>query len=233
MQRNISKKPIIILGSLLTLLIVVTIIYGVSSAKNKELKLEQLIDTSYEVLDVRRHKKEKTYEVDIQAELSYADNILLANKLLKELEKHDQTNAVKLNMNVYQQKPTKMTKDSVDFTDQAYRYTIETNGSYIYQYEPLHTADLTNDLLFSTEWEIKDSQLSKNELTFSAILPKTLSPEEVTSLLNELADEMIRYNFKNIEKASATIQSEISDTETYYYLSGQPNYLIYKTRLIG
>ena len=86
MQRNISKKPIIILGSLLTLLIVVTLIYGVSSAKNKELKLEQLIDTSYEVLDVRRHKKEKTYEVDIQAELSYADNILLANKLLKELE---------------------------------------------------------------------------------------------------------------------------------------------------
>ena len=62
MQRNISKKPIIILGSVLTLLIVVTIIYGVSSAKNKELKLEQLIDTSYEVLDVRRHKKEKTYE---------------------------------------------------------------------------------------------------------------------------------------------------------------------------
>ena len=39
MQRNISKKPIIILGSLLTLLIVVTIIYGISSAKNKELKL--------------------------------------------------------------------------------------------------------------------------------------------------------------------------------------------------
>ena len=62
---------------------------------------------------------------------------------------------------------------------------------------------------------------------------KTLSPEEVTSLLNELADEMIRYNFKNTEKASATIQSEISDTETYYYLSEQPNYLIYKTRLIG
>ena len=110
MQRNISKKPIIILGSLLTLLIVVTLIYGVSSAKNKELKLEQLIDTSYEVLDVRRHKKEKTYEVDIQAELSYADNILLANKLLKELEQYDQTNAVKLNMNVYQQKPTKTTK---------------------------------------------------------------------------------------------------------------------------
>ena len=136
-------------------------------------------------------------------------------------------------MNVYQQKPTKTTKDSVDFTDQAYHYTIETNGSYIYQYEPLHTANLTNDLLFSTEWEIKDSQLSKNELTFSAILPKTLSPEEVTSLLNELADEMIRYNFKNTEKASATIQSEISDTETYYYLSEQPNYLIYKTRLIG
>ena len=162
MQRNISKKPIIILGSLLTLLIVVTLIYGVSSAKNKELKLEQLIDTSYEVLDVRRHKKEKTYEVDIQAELSYADNILLANKLLKELEQYDQTNAVKLNMNVYQQKPTKTTKDSVDFTDQAYRYTIETNGSYIYQYEPLHTANLTNDLLFSTEWEIKDSKLSKN-----------------------------------------------------------------------
>ena len=155
------------------------------------------------------------------------------NKLLKELEQYDQTNAVKLNMNVYQQKPTKTTKDSVDFTDQAYRYTIETNGSYIYQYEPLHTANLTNDLLFSTEWEIKDSQLSKNELTFSAILPKTLSPEEVTSLLNELADEMIRYNFKNTEKASATIQSEISDTETYYYLSEQPNYLIYKTRLIG
>ena len=51
--------------------------------------------------------------------------------------------------------------------------------------------------------------------------------------LNELADEMIRYNFKNTEKASATIQSEISDTETYYYLSEQPNYLIYKTRLIG
>ena len=117
MQRNISKKPIIILGSLLTLLIVVTIIYGILSAKNKELKLEQLIDTSYEVLDVRRHKKEKTYEVDIQAELSYADNILLANKLLKELEQYDQTNAVKLNMNVYQQKPTKTTKDSVDFTD--------------------------------------------------------------------------------------------------------------------
>ena len=108
MQRNISKKPIIILGSLLTLLIVVTIIYGILSAKNKELKLEQLIDTSYEVLDVRRHKKEKTYEVDIQAELSYADNILLANKLLKELEQYDQTNAVKLNMNVYQQKRQKI-----------------------------------------------------------------------------------------------------------------------------
>lgn len=230
MQRNISKKPIIILSSLLTMLIVVTIIYGVSSIKNKELQLEQLIDTPYEVLDVRRHKKEKTYEVDIQAELTYADNILLANKLLKELEQYDQINAVKLNMNVYQQKPT---KDSVDFTDQAYRYTIETNGSYIYQYEPLHTTELSKDLLFSTEWEIEDSQLSKNELTFSAILPKTLSSEEVTSLLNELADEMIRYNFKNTEKVSVTIQSEISDTETYYYLSEQPNYLIYKTRLIG
>lgn len=116
MQRNISKKPIIILGSLLTLLIVVTIIYGISSTKNKELKLEQLIDTSYEVLDVRRHKKEKTYEVDIQAELSYADNILLANKLLKELEQYDQTNAVKLNMNVYQQKSTKTNKNDKRFS---------------------------------------------------------------------------------------------------------------------
>ena len=81
---------------------------------------------------------------------------------------------------------------------------------------------------------LEDVELKPGEsASVDLVLSKTLSPEEVTSLLNELADEMIRYNFKNTEKASATIQSEISDTETYYYLSEQPNYLIYKTRLIG
>ena len=52
MQRNISKKPIIILGSLLTLLIVVTIIYGILSAKNANMKsvfIEDLVKVDDEI----------------------------------------------------------------------------------------------------------------------------------------------------------------------------------------
>lgn len=233
MQRTVSKKPIIILGSLLSLLIIVTVLYTLSSSRNKDLQLEQLIDTPYKILDIRRNKKEKTYAIDIQAQLSYADNILLANKLLKELEQHDQVDTIALNMNVFEQKPTTSTKDAVDFTDKSYRYTIETNGTYIYQYEPVYTTELNEDLLFSTQWEIEESKLNKNELQFTTKLSDTLSVEEMTSLFHELAAEMIRYNFEEDKTASATIKCEINETETYYYLSSYPNYLIYKTRLIG
>ena len=59
MQRTVSKKPIIILGSLLSLLVIVTVFYILSLSKNKDLQLEQLIETPYEILDIRRNKKEK------------------------------------------------------------------------------------------------------------------------------------------------------------------------------
>ena len=233
MQRTISKKPIIILGSLLSLLIIVTIIYTVSSSRNKDLQLEQLIETPYEILDIRRNKKEKTYDIEIKGQLSYANNILLANKLLKELEQHDQVNTFTLRMNVFEQKPTISTKDAIDFTDKSYRYTIETNGTYVYQYEPLYTTELNDDLLFSTHWEIEESKLNGNELQFTTKLSDTLSIEEMTSLFHELAAEMIRYNFKDDQTASAIIKYEINEIETYYYLSSYPNYLVYQTRLIG
>ena len=233
MQRTVSKKPIIILGSLLSLLVIVTVFYILSLSKNKDLQLEQLIETPYEILDIRRNKKEKTYAIDIQGKLSYADNILLSNKLLKELEQHDQVDTISLNMNVFKSKPTISTKEEIDFTDTSYLYTIETNGTYIYQYEPLYTSELSEDLLFSTEWEIEESKLTKNELTFTTKLSESLSIEEMTSLFHELSVEMIRYNFKENQSASAIIKSEMNETDTYYYLSSYPNYLIYKTRLIG
>lgn len=233
MQRTVSKKPIIILGSLLSLLVIVTVFYILSLSKNKDLQLEQLIETPYEILDIRRNKKEKTYAIDIQGKLSYADNILLSNKLLKELEQHDQVDTISLNMNVFKNKPTTSTKDEIDFTDTSYLYTIETNGTYIYQYEPLYTPDLSEDLLFSTEWEIEESKLTKDALKFTTKISDTLSVEEMTSLFHELSEEMIRYNFKEDQTASAIIKSEMNETDTYYYLSSYPNYLIYKTRLIG
>lgn len=201
--------------------------------KNKDLQLEQLIETPYEILDIRRNKKEKTYAIDIQGKLSYADNILLSNKLLKELEQHDQVDTISLNMNVFKSKPTISTKEEIDFTDTSYLYTIETNGTYIYQYEPLYTPDLSEDLLFSTEWEIEESKLTKDALKFTTKISDTLSVEEMTSLFHELSEEMIRYNFKEDQTASAIIKSEMNETDTYYYLSSYPNYLIYKTRLIG
>ena len=233
MQRTVSKKPIIILGSLLSLLVIVTVFYILSLSKNKDLQLEQLIETPYEILDIRRNKKEKTYAIDIQGKLSYADNILLSNKLLKELEQHDQVDTISLNMNVFKSKPTISTKEEIDFTDTSYLYTIETNGTYIYQYEPLYTPDLSEDLLFSTEWEIEESKLTKDALKFTTNISDTLSVEEMTSLFHELSEEMIRYNFKEDQTASAIIKSEMNETDTYYYLSSYPNYLIYKTRLIG
>lgn len=233
MQRTVSKKPIIILGSLLSLLVIVTVFYILSLSKNKDLQLEQLIETPYEILDIRRNKKEKTYAIDIQGKLSYADNILLSNKLLKELEQHDQVDTISLNMNVFKSKPTISTKEEIDFTDTSYLYTIETNGTYIYQYEPLYTTDLSEDLLFSTEWEIEESKLTKDALKFTTKISDTLSVEEMTSLFHELSEEMIRYNFKEDQTASAIIKSEMNETDTYYYLSSYPNYLIYKTRLIG
>ena len=233
MQRTVSKKPIIILESLLSLLVIVTVFYILSLSKNKDLQLEQLIETPYEILDIRRNKKEKTYAIDIQGKLSYADNILLSNKLLKELEQHDQVDTISLNMNVFKSKPTISTKEEIDFTDTSYLYTIETNGTYIYQYEPLYTTDLSEDLLFSTEWEIEESKLTKDALKFTTKISDTLSVEEMTSLFHELSEEMIRYNFKEDQTASAIIKSEMNETDTYYYLSSYPNYLIYKTRLIG
>ena len=233
MQRTVSKKPIIILGSLLSLLVIVPVFYILSLSKNKDLQLEQLIETPYEILDIRRNKKEKTYAIDIQGKLSYADNILLSNKLLKELEQHDQVDTISLNMNVFKSKPTISTKEEIDFTDTSYLYTIETNGTYIYQYEPLYTPDLSEDLLFSTEWEIEESKLTKDALKFTTKISDTLSVEEMTSLFHELSEEMIRYNFKEDQTASAIIKSEMNETDTYYYLSSYPNYLIYKTRLIG
>ena len=181
MQRTVSKKPIIILGSLLSLLVIVTVFYILSLSKNKDLQLEQLIETPYEILDIRRNKKEKTYAIDIQGKLSYADNILLSNKLLKELEQHDQVDTISLNMNVFKSKPTISTKEEIDFTDTSYLYTIETNGTYIYQYEPLYTPDLSEDLLFSTEWEIEESKLTKDALKFTTKISDTLSVEEMTS----------------------------------------------------
>ena len=233
MQRTVSKKPIIILESLLSLLVIVTVFYILSLSKNKDLQLEQLIETPYEILDIRRNKKEKTYAIDIQGKLSYADNILLSNKLLKELEQHDQVDTISLNMNVFKSKPTISTKEEIDFTDTSYLYTIETNGTYIYQYEPLYTTDLSEDLLFSTEWEIEESKPTKDALKFTTKISDTLSVEEMTSLFHELSEEMIRYNFKEDQTASAIIKSEMNETDTYYYLSSYPNYLIYKTRLIG
>ncbi len=106
MKRNISKKPVIVLGTLLTLLVTVTVVYGVSHLEPKDVELNQLIESPYEILDVRRHKKEKKYEVDIKADLNYADNILLANKLLSELQKNDSKNVTQVHMNVYETRQT-------------------------------------------------------------------------------------------------------------------------------
>ena len=78
MQRTVSKKPIIILGSLLSLLVIVTVFYILSLSKNKDLQLEQLrLKLLMKILDIRRNKKEKTYAIDIQGKLSYADNDLI------------------------------------------------------------------------------------------------------------------------------------------------------------
>ncbi|MDE5977437.1 MAG: hypothetical protein K2G70_03075 [Turicibacter sp.] len=230
MKRNISKKPVIILGTLLTLLVTVTVVYGVSNLEPKDVELNQLIEAPYKVLDVRRDKKEKTYEVDIKADLNYADNILLANKLLSELQKTDPENVAQVHMNVYKEKTD---AKSVDFTDPNYRYTIETNGSYTYQYEPIYTENLSENLILTTEWKIEDSQLTKNNLSFNASIPDNLSPEEINSLLNELSDEMMHYNFENKETATTTIQAKLNTSDTYYHLSENNHYLIHKTRLIG
>ncbi|MDE5976903.1 MAG: hypothetical protein K2G70_00335, partial [Turicibacter sp.] len=218
------------LRNCINFLIIGTVIYRLTKDKYKDLNLEQLISTPYETLDIRLDKESKTYDIDVQANLSYADKILLASKLLKAVEQYDNTTGMTLNMNVYSEKPT---TNSVDFTDEAYLYTIETNGSYTYQYEPLHTEELNDNLLFSTQWEIVDLQLSNNELNFGVILPTTVTPEEANSLLSSLAEEMILYNFENPDKASANVQTQLNEMENYYYLSDQPNYLIYKTRLIG
>ena len=121
-------------------------------------------------------------------------------------------------MNVFKSKPTISTKEEIDFTDTSYLYTIETNGTYIYQYEPLYTTDLSEDLLFSTEWEIEESKLTKDALKFTTKISDTLSVEEMTSLFHELSEEMIRYNFKEDQTASAIIKSEMNETDTYYYL---------------
>lgn len=233
MNRHISKKAIFVSASLLSILVIVTALYGFKALKKNEQaqSLTELIDTPYEVMDVRQNKDDKVYDVDITADLSYADNILLANKLLKQLA--TDTNISKLNMNVYQDKATTKTKDTLDFTDPSYLYTIETNGSYVYQYEPLQTKVLTDDLFLSKQWEITDVTVYDNELSFNTILSDELTAEEVNSILNDLAEEMIRCNFDKPDKVSTSIQSTINNSETYYYLSEQPNYLIYKTRLIG
>ena len=230
MKRNISKKPVIVLGTLLTLLVTVTVVYGVSHLEPKDVELNQLIESPYEILDVRRHKKEKKYEVDIKADINYADNILLANKLLSELQKNDSKNVTQVQMNVYENKTDQQT---VDFTDPNYRYTIETNGSYTYQYEPIYTENFSENLLFTAEWKIEDSKLTKKNLSFNTIVPDHLSTDEINSLLNELSDEMIRYNFENREGATTTIQAKVNTSDTYYHLSENKNYLIHKTRLIG
>ena len=81
--------------------------------------------------------------------------------------------------------------------------------------------------------EIEESKLTKDALKFTTKISDTLSVEEMTSLFHELSEEMIRYNFKEDQTASAIIKSEMNETDTYYYLSSYPNYLIYKTRLIG
>ena len=175
MKRNISKKPVIVLGTLLTLLVTVTVVYGVSHLEPKDVELNQLIESPYEILDVRRHKKEKKYEVDIKADLNYADNILLANKLLSELQKNDSKNVTQVHMNVYENKTDQQT---VDFTDPNYRYTIETNGSYTYQYEPIYTENFSENLLFTAEWKIEDSKLTKKNLSFNTIVPDHSTTDE-------------------------------------------------------
>ena len=110
-------------------------------------------------------------------------------------------------MNVYENKTDQQT---VDFTDPNYRYTIETNGSYTYQYEPIYTENFSENLLFTAEWKIEDSKLTKKNLSFNTIVPDHLSTDEINSLLNELSDEMIRYNFENREGATTTIQAKVN-----------------------
>lgn len=70
----------------------------------------------------------------------------------------------------------------IDITDSTYSYTIQTIGSNVLKYEPIHFQGIKGDVTASSEWRRENSTLNiDKELTFTTHLKENLSNEDIFS----------------------------------------------------
>lgn len=201
----------------------------------EEINLSNLIELPYEILLLKQSDQEESYDVYLVGELDYTNEILLSTKIQKEISNYYGDKNASINLHVYQDViELSELENGVNITDSAYSYTIQTNGSNVFKYEPIKFQGIEGDVTSSSDWRIENSTLNKDkELIFTTHLKENLSNEAIFSTAKGISDEMRRHNFKDSKRAIIKQKIVIPDSEILYHDSNYPNYLIQESILVG
>ena len=235
MKRNI--KFMMLLGGIMVVSLMTLGITFIKLQTNQEkfLTLSNLIETPYEVLKIKDLSNSDVYEVYLSGEFDFTDQVLLATKMQKAIQNHEQINHLTLNLHMYAASVTKkQLNNTVDLTDKDYEYTIQVENSNVIHYEPIHFKGVKGDVTASNDWFISNSYFNEEEeLIFEVSVQPDLEPETLFSTLKGISDEMIRYNFENKKKAVTKQVTSLNENTSVYFLSDFDNLLIQKTILVG
>lgn len=235
MKKNMNL--IILLGSFILFCLVITSVTVIKyqSSQEKLLTLSNLIETPYEILEIRDLSNSDIYEIYLSGDFDYKDQVLLATKMQKVIQNHEQTKHFTLNLNVYEASITKKQfNNGVNLMDKDYEYTLQVENSDVVHYEPIQFNQVKGDVTASDNWIISNSHFNdKKELIYEVTVQPDLQPETLFSTLKGINDEMIRYNFENKKKAVTKQMTTLSESQSVYYLSDYNELLIYKTILVG
>lgn len=221
-------KVALIVGMITVFTVGGIVAYQAKVPSQTDLVLTELIDLPYEILNVLEVEPKERYDVYLIGNLDHTHEVLLSTKIQKEISTYYRAKNAMINLYVYGQTPA--STHQVDFNDGDFLYTLQTTGSTIMKYEPLAFEGIEGNLMSSSQWEIKDSLYSKDQvLTFTTRLQETLSNEAIFSIVKGSSEEMSRHN------GNCRVQQQIpiSEETLFYHDSNYPNHLIQQHVLVG
>ena len=232
---KVQFKLAILIGVIAVFTVGGIVAYQSVSQVREEINLNNLIELPYEILLLKQSDQEESYDVYLVGELDYTNEILLSTKIQKEISNYYGDKNALINLHIYQDViELSDLEEGVDITNSTYSYTIQTNGSNVFKYEPIKFQGIEGDVTASSDWRLENSTLNKDkELTFTTHLKENLSNEDILSTVKGISEEMSRHNFKKAKRAVIKQKIVIPDSEILYHDSTYSNYLIQESILVG
>ena len=232
---KVQFKLAILMGIIVLFTVGGIVAYQSVNQVKEDINLNNLIELPYEILLLKQADKEKWYDVYLVGELDYTNEVLLSTKIQNEISNYYGVKNASVNLHVYQDViEASELENGVDITDSTYSYTVQTIGSNVIKYEPIHFQGIKGDVTASSDWRLENSTLNEDhELIFTTHLQENLSNEDIFSTVKGISDEMSRHNFKGSQQAIIKQKIIIPAAEVLYHDSNYPNHLIKESILVG